>query len=97
MEWKHTGSTDRLKHVQDVSRFVKDISNGGQSEPPLAEESSEILVLSDPIVTLVRIENQFWLCLGEVNAVRIDGQPASYVTLICLEKTLSLSHIRYWA
>ena len=87
------GSTDRLKRVQDISRFVKDISNGGQSVTPLAAESSEIFVLSDPIVTLVRIENQFWLCLGEVNAVRIDGQPASYVSFDMLgEDTVAISY-----
>lgn len=89
---KHTGSTDRLKRVQDISRFVENKASGRQSSVPPAD-NSETLILSDPIATLVRVENQFWLCLGEVNAIRIDGQPASYVNFDMLgEDTVTVSY-----
>ena len=89
---KHTGSTDRLKRVQDISRFVEDKSIGGQSSA-LPAEDSETLILYDPIVTLIRVESQFWLCLGEVNAMRIDGQPVSYINFDMLgEDTVTVSY-----
>jgi hypothetical protein len=75
---KHTGSTDRLKRVQDMSRFVENKSNDQTTGPPT--DDSETVVISDPIATLIRVEDKFWLCLGEVNAIRIDGQSVGHVS-----------------
>jgi hypothetical protein len=88
---KHTGSTDRLKRVQDVSRFVESRSNNQMSEPPI--DDSDILVISDPITTLVRVEDKFWLCLGEVSSIRIDGQSVGHVTFdMLMEDTVTVSY-----
>ena len=48
---KHTGLTDCLKQVRDVSRFVESKMNDQTSEPPA--DDSKTLVISDPIATLV--------------------------------------------
>ena len=95
---KHTGSTDRLKRVQSVLRYV-DHGNSFTTETPNntsamshVDDSSKI-VMSDPIATLIRIKNDFWLCIGEVNGLRIDGQPVDFVSFEMLaEETVKVSY-----
>jgi hypothetical protein len=88
----HARSTDRLKRVQDVSRFnIGSVELNPHPETPT--DSAETLVIGDPIATLVRIEDQFWLCIGEVNGLRIDGRPVKYVGFdMLVEDTVTVSH-----
>ena len=90
----HASSTDRLKRVQDVSRFNKtseEFNPLADSETPT--DGTETLVIGDPIATLVRIEDQFWLCIGEVNGLRIDGRPVKYVGFdMLVEDTVTVSY-----
>jgi hypothetical protein len=79
---QYAGSTDRLKRVQAVPRYVdteKLFSPHPNYAPQPEFDDSPSIVMSDPIATLVRIENEFWLCLGEVSGLRVDGQPVDYV------------------
>ena len=68
----HASSTDCLKRVQAVPRFVnteKTLHSGPNHSPEHHIDDTEKIVISDPISTLLHIENKFWLCLGEVNAL----------------------------
>ena len=40
-----------------------------------------MLLVTDPIATLVHSENQFWFCIGEVNELKIDGKTVGYICL----------------
>ena len=93
---QYAGSTDRLKRVQAVPRYVdtEKLFNSSPNYAPQPEvDDSLSIVMSDPIATLVRIENEFWLCLGEVNGLRIDGQRVDYVNFEMLaEGTVAVSY-----
>jgi hypothetical protein len=85
-----------LKHVQAIPRFVdtkKTLdSSPNHSLEHLIDDMEKILVL-DLIATLVCIENKFWLCLGEVNGLQIDGHPVDEVSFKMLaEETVTVSH-----
>ena len=42
---------------------------------------------------LIRVENKFWLCLGEVNGLRMDGKPVDYISFEMLpEDTATVSY-----
>ncbi|KAF8810813.1 hypothetical protein BYT27DRAFT_7221830 [Phlegmacium glaucopus] len=95
---KYAGSTDRLKRVQAVPRYIdtKKLFNSSPIYPlgPQVDDSQKI-VMSDPIATLVRIENEFWLCLGEINGLRIDGQPSDYVSFeMLVEEVVTVNNWR---
>lgn len=50
-------------------------------------------MISDPISTLIHIYKKFWLCLGEVNGLRIDGRPVDFVSFEILpEETVTVSY-----
>jgi len=94
---KHASSTDRLRRVQDIKRYVKNdslnehIGGGSLSDPPTDE--TEVLVISDPITTLLYSEKRFWICIGEVNDIKIDGDFADSVPIEMLdEDTVTVSY-----
>jgi len=93
---KDTGSTDRLKRVQSVARYVdteKTFSANPNSTPDMELDNSQKVIISDPIASLLRIENDFWLCIGEVNRLQIDGRPVDYVSFDMLtEDTVKVSY-----
>jgi hypothetical protein len=93
---QYAGSTDRLKCVQAVPRYVdtEKLFNSSPNYAPQPEvDDSPSIIMSDPIATLVRIENEFWLCLREVNGLQIDGQQADYINFeILAEGTITVSY-----
>ena len=72
----HASSTDRLKRVQAIPRFI-DTENALDSSPNHSPdhhiENTEKILISDLISTLIHVKNKFWLCLGEVNGLQIDS------------------------
>lgn len=72
-------STDRLKRVQEVERYGKGVdyqlSNSG------LDPAEDVIVIQDPVGTLVRCEENIFLCIGEVNAIKIDSSMVSSVSL----------------
>jgi hypothetical protein len=89
---KFVSSTDRLKRVQEVGRYstVTDKSNTAYQSP---REEGEVLLITDPIATLVHSENQFWFCIGEVNGLKINGRAVGFVSLDMLsEGTVVVSY-----
>jgi len=93
---QHASSTDRLKCVQALPRFVnteKILDSRANHSPEPHVDDTEKIVISDPISTLIRIEDKFWLCLGEVNGLRVDGRPVDDVSFEMLpEETVSVSY-----
>ena len=86
----HAGSTDRLRRVQDIPRFE---SSKRIEEMTSIPDGSDVLLVSDPIATLLRCEKKFWLCIGEVNALRIDGRSVDFVSVdMLMEDTVSVSY-----
>jgi hypothetical protein len=60
---------------------------------PPPEDDSQVLLVSDPITTILSSENKLWLCIGEVNALKFDGQSVPYLNLNTLsEETVTVSY-----
>ena len=95
---KYTSSTDRLRRVQAVERYVKNKDLDAHSGSPLFNsgpptDETEILIISDPITTLLYSENCFWICVGEVNEIKIDGNFADSIPIEMLdEDTVIISY-----
>jgi hypothetical protein len=67
---KSTSSTDRLKRVQEIERY-----HASQTEQTNGyDNDSRLLLIHDPIATLVHTQDHLWLVLGEVNGIRYDGR-----------------------
>jgi len=68
----HASSTDRLKCVQAIPRFVnteKTLHPSPNHSPGHQVDDTDKIIISDLISTLLRVENKFWLCIGEVNGL----------------------------
>jgi hypothetical protein len=88
---QHASLTDRLKHVQDIPRFVTTEQTHTLSPTCSPEDDIDKIIVSDPISTLIRVDNKFWLCLGEVNALRVDGHSVDDVSFEMLsEETVTI-------
>jgi hypothetical protein len=96
--WQHSSSTDHLKRVQAIPRFVNtdETHNFGPNRSPgyhTVSDDTDQVIISDPISTLVHVDDKFWLCLGEVNGLRIDGHPVDYISFDMLsEETVTISY-----
>jgi len=83
---KFTSSTDRLKRVQQQARYTpKGISPPMDSGAVIQGSEQLVLAISDPVASLLCSDNRIWLCIGEVNGLRVDGQPVDYVghSILC--------------
>jgi hypothetical protein len=92
---KHTGSTDRLRRVQAIGRHVQNKTASTETTGflPPPRDDSEVLLVSDPIATILSSENKLWLCIGEVNALKFDGESVPYLNLNMLsEDAVTISY-----
>jgi hypothetical protein len=84
---KSVSSTDRLKRVQAVERYAASLPS--EKKPELGDvENRRAVMVSDPIATLLYSESQFWLCIGELNGLRIDGEAVDDVSVDLLEEEM---------
>jgi hypothetical protein len=94
--WHHASSTDRLKCVQAIPRFVnteKTLHPSPNHSLGYQVDDTDKIIISDPISTLLRVENKFWLCIGEVNGLRVDGRPVDDISFEMLpEETVTVSY-----
>ena len=92
---KEVGSTDRLKRVQGIDRYAQNssaIPNIPSIDNPPSPDAP-VLMISDPVATLLHCDNRAWLCIGEVNGLRVDGKYAEFVPHeILKEKTVTVSY-----
>jgi hypothetical protein len=93
---QYASSTDRLKRVQAIPRFVNTEKTHDFSPKHSLEyytDDTNKVIVSDPISTLIRVENKFWLCLGEVNGLRVDGRSVDDISFEMLsEETVTVSY-----
>jgi hypothetical protein len=91
---KFVSSTDRLKRVQEVGRYgTLAITDKSNTIYPTPTNEGEVLLISDPVATVISSENQFWFCIGEVNGLKIDGKSVGYISLdMLLEDTVTVSY-----
>ncbi|KAH6869091.1 hypothetical protein BKA70DRAFT_1414167 [Coprinopsis sp. MPI-PUGE-AT-0042] len=84
-------SRDRLKRVQHAERYTSVPTHKAiLIEGP--DAASPLLTVHDPIATILCSDRRIWLCVGEVNAITVDGQLADDVPCHLLkEKTVSVS------
>ena len=88
---KFVSSTDRLKRVQEVGRYGA--PNNDSDKLYQAPTDVKVLLITDPIATLIHVENQYWVCIGEINGLKIDGKPVGYISLDMLsEETVIVSY-----
>jgi hypothetical protein len=84
------GSTDRLRRVAAVERYSS-IGDSDIAEFDSAFGAPSILV-SEPIVTLVRCEEKLFVCVGEVTDICADSQSLEHIALdALLEQTVVIS------
>ncbi|KAF8160309.1 hypothetical protein BJ912DRAFT_1151048 [Pholiota molesta] len=79
-------SRDRLKRVRGYSRYETSASQNTSH----ADDEDGALCIQDPIVTLVRSDDQIFLAIGQVLAIRRDGKELHSV----LPQLLSEPNIR---
>ncbi|KAH9003946.1 hypothetical protein EDB84DRAFT_1573194 [Lactarius hengduanensis] len=89
-----TSSTDRLRRVQQQARYV-------QSEPEtLVDDSSEelgdILMVDNPIATLLSCEDNIFLCIGKVIGIHIGSKAVDHLRLdVLLEDNIRITYQAY--
>ncbi|PPQ92922.1 LOW QUALITY PROTEIN: hypothetical protein CVT25_006605 [Psilocybe cyanescens] len=77
---KCVGSTDRLRCVQDIERHVQNKTVSSYAS-------------SDSLLPPTDDSDKIWLCIGEVNGLKFDGQSVPYVNLdILSEDTVTVSY-----
>ena len=63
------------------------------------QDDSEVLLILDPIVTMLSSESKLWLCIREVNALTFNGKSVPYLNLKLLSEeavTVSYQIVRLW-
>ena len=90
---QHASLTDCLKCVQAIPRFVntEKIHEFGPNHPPECHaDNVDRVIMLDPISTLIHVNNKFWVCLGEVNGLQIDGRPVDDIFNMLSEETITV-------
>ena len=54
----------------------------------LPADEMKVLVISDPIAMLLYSEKCFWICIGEINNIKIDGDLAPFIPLSMLDEDI---------
>ncbi|KAH9013987.1 hypothetical protein EDB85DRAFT_1876665 [Lactarius pseudohatsudake] len=91
---KSTSSTDRLRRVQQEARFV-------QSEPETlvddnSDELENVLMVNNPIASLVSCEENIFLCIGEIIGIHLGSKAVDYLRLdVLLEDTVHITYQVY--
>lgn len=91
-----TGSMDRLKRVRGDERHLNpgaENYSARSSKATDVNESESNLIISDPIASLLRCDGRIWLCIGEVNGMKVDGKHVDCVDCdLLMEPTVSISY-----
>ncbi|KAH8976422.1 hypothetical protein EDB92DRAFT_1961624 [Lactarius akahatsu] len=91
---KSTSSADWLRRVQQQARFV-------QSEPntfvdDASEDLGDILMVNNPIASLVSCEDNIFLCVGEIIGIHLGSKAVDYLHLdVLLEDTVRITYQVY--
>ncbi|KAI0259910.1 hypothetical protein BC834DRAFT_926047 [Gloeopeniophorella convolvens] len=83
---KNASSTDRLRRVQQESRYGP-VYTAGDGEDAFAGVDGPRVMVTDPIATLVRCDGHLFLCIGEINSIRFHSRPQDEVPVALLHET----------
>lgn len=81
------GSSDRLKRVAGIGRY----SASTPSSNDLSASNEPLVVIQDPVATLVRCQGHLLLCVGEINSIKINND--SFFTSIRLADLRELEKV----
>ncbi|KAF9020163.1 hypothetical protein BDZ89DRAFT_1204039 [Hymenopellis radicata] len=75
-------STDRLKRVQEIKRFSFDRSCVALNsiDDDFEDTMQPVLIIGEPVATLLYCEHQLFVCIGAVTDITIGGSKDSSVT-----------------
>ena len=81
---KTPSSADRLRRVQQQACFVTSESNS--LEDHHTDESSDVLLVNNPLVSLLLCEDKVFLCVGEVIGIHMEATSIDHVSLDVLQE-----------
>jgi hypothetical protein len=85
---KEVSSTDCLRRVQQVERYTQNSAPLETSLTTYSQQNEELIVeISDPITSVVCVDSQVWLCVGEVNGLKLDGVSVDCISFEMLQET----------
>jgi hypothetical protein len=91
---KSTSSADRLRRVQQQARFVQSEPDTFIDDP--SEELGDVLMVNNPIVSLLSCEDNIFLCIGEVIGIHLGSKAIDYLRLdVLLEDTVHITYQVY--
>ena len=91
---KSTSSTDQLRRVQQQARYM-------QSEPETlvddtSEEIGDVLMIDNPVASLLSCEDNIFLCIGEVISMHVGSRAVDHLRLdVLLEDTVRITYQAY--
>ncbi|KAJ7671994.1 hypothetical protein B0H17DRAFT_1335340 [Mycena rosella] len=87
-------STDRLRRVAAMDRY----SSKSEQLDNIAEHDSAFgspcILVSEPIVTLVRCEEKLFVCVGKVTDIRLDGHSVEQLGVEVLQEQSVVVHFQ---
>jgi hypothetical protein len=91
------GSMDRLKRVRGDERHLNpETENHSVHSPRITNVNGTAesdLIISDPVASLLRCDGRVWLCIGEVNGMKVDGKPVDCINCdLLMEATVLISY-----
>ncbi|KAF8264280.1 hypothetical protein EI94DRAFT_1703360 [Lactarius quietus] len=91
---KSTSSADQLRRVQQQAHFV-------QSDPETllddsSDETGALLMVNNPIASLISCEENIFLCVGEIIGIHLGSKAVDYLHLdVLLEDTVHITYQVY--
>jgi len=90
---KEASSTDHLRRVQQVERYTQSATPLEISPTVSIQDEELVIEISDPIISVICVDSQVWLCIGEVNSLKLDGVSVDYISFEMLqEPTVIISY-----
>jgi len=90
---KEASSTDRLRRVQQVERYIQSAAPLEIAPTASIQDEELVIEISDPIISVICVDSQVWLCIGEVNGLKLDGVSMDYISFEMLqEPTVIISY-----
>ncbi|KAH8995049.1 hypothetical protein EDB86DRAFT_2804872 [Lactarius hatsudake] len=91
---KAPSSADRLRRVQQQARFVTSESNSLVDYH--TDEHGDVLLVNNPVASLLLCEDKMFLCVGEVIGIHIGTNAVDHVSLdILLEDSVKVTYQAY--
>ncbi|KAJ7705827.1 hypothetical protein B0H16DRAFT_1482122, partial [Mycena metata] len=87
-------STDRLQRVAALERYSSRSDEQGHIAEHDSAFGSPCILVSEPIVTLIRCEGKLFVCVGEVTDIRVNNQSVEELGLEVLQEQAVTVHFQ---